>query len=68
VALKDCVQREHPCNGARNASYLSAEMQNALFSCTGTAMFAIAADETIDCYESEQLVMTVCYVLSSIDV
>jgi len=75
AAIKDDILRQHLSHGPRNASYLSPETQNCLISCIGTVMlrqisneikeakfFAIAADETTDCYKSEQLVMTIRYV------
>ena len=75
AALKDDILRQHLSLGPRNASYLSPETQNCLISCIGTVMlrqisneikevkfFAIAADETTDCYKSDQLIMTIRYV------
>lgn len=81
AALKNDLLRQQLSHGPRNASYLSPETQNCLISCIGTVMlrqisneikeakfFAIAADETTDCYKSEQLVMNIRYVDSRSEV
>ena len=75
VAAHDPIVQERLQRGPRNATYMSAEMQNTLLQVMGgmvrkamcddvreAGMFSILADESKDCSKKEQLAIVVRYI------